>query len=187
MRPVTILFLLARAFAFCQPAEGQVDLEKTDREIVRLSPARFPELPPAIRKDLARRGCTIPQQTGEKKTHNVIKGAFIQRGELDWAVLCSVKRISAILVFPNASPSGVISLARRADIDSLQSAGGDRMVYSRVISPVGRDVIMVDYRAYGGPKPPPIDHQGIDDGFAGKGSAVLYFYRGKWLQLTGAD
>jgi hypothetical protein len=46
---------------------------------------------------------------------------------------------------------------------------------------------MRHYDAYGSVKPPPIDHQGIDDAFAGKASVVLYFYRGKWLELTGAD
>lgn len=40
--------------------------------------------------------------------------------------------------------------------------------------------------AYGGPKPPPIDHQGINDGFP-NGSVVWYSYSGKWLKLTGSD
>jgi hypothetical protein len=43
------------------------------------------------------------------------------------------------------------------------------------------------YKAYGGEKPPAIDHEGINDLFYGKASEVLYFYRGKWLHLTGAD
>jgi hypothetical protein len=59
--------------------------------------------------------------------------------------------------------------------------------YSRAISPVGREFIMRHHQGYGGVKPPPIDHQGIDDAFVGKASVVLYFYRGKWLELTGAD
>jgi hypothetical protein len=32
-----------------------------------------------------------------------------------------------------------------------------------------------------------MDHQGIDDAFVGKASVALYFYRGMWLQLSGAD
>jgi len=36
-------------------------------------------------------------------------------------------------------------------------------------------------------KPPPIDHQGISDAMVGKASEVLYFYRGKWLRLSGDD
>jgi hypothetical protein len=46
---------------------------------------------------------------------------------------------------------------------------------------------MRHYRAYGGPKPPNIDHQGIDDAFIEKASTTHYFHQGKWLKLTGAD
>ena len=58
---------------------------------------------------------------------------------------------------------------------------------SREIEAVDRNYITVHYRAYGGPKPPPIDHKGINDVFVGKASVVYYLYKGEWLQLTGAD
>jgi len=77
--------------------------------------------------------------------------------------------------------------AKRKDIDLLQSWGDGKMVYSWAITPVGKEYIMRHYHAYGGPKPPPINHQGINDTFFGKASVVLYFYKRKWLQLTGAD
>jgi hypothetical protein len=183
----TALVLLTGAAAFCQTTEGPLDFEKADRQVTRLPPSRFPQLPLAIRQELNRRGCTIPQVWGEKTPHNVIKGLFAQRAELDWAVLCSVNRASTILIFRNASTSRVIELARAADINGLQSVGGTQIGYSREISPVGREFIMRHYQAYGGVTPPPIDHQGIDDAFVGKASVVLYFYRGKWFELTGAD
>ena len=59
--------------------------------------------------------------------------------------------------------------------------------YSRAISAVGREYIVRHAQIYGGPTPPQIDHQGIDDAFVEKGSVVLYWDRGKWLQLKGAD
>jgi hypothetical protein len=65
--------------------------------------------------------------------------------------------------------------------------GGDKIGYSREISAVGRDFIMRHYQAYEGVKPPPINHLGIDDAFVEKASMVHYFYRGKWIELTGAD
>lgn len=111
----------------------------------------------------------------------------MQRAEFDWAVLCSVKRTSSILIFRNASPDRVIEIAREADFDKLQDEGGGQIGYSRAISAVGREFIMQHYQAYGGVKPPPIDHQGIDDAFVEKASVVRYLYRGKWLELTGAD
>jgi hypothetical protein len=178
--------LLAGRTAFSQ-AEGPLDFEKADSQVVRLSPSGFPQLPAAVRRELIRRGCTIPQVSGEKGPHNVIKGSFTERGELDWAVLCSVNRVSTILVFPRASASHVIELAQQADIDRLQSDGGAEIGYFRQISPVGSEFIMQHYQAYGGIEPPPIDHQGIDDAFVGKASVVLYFYRGQWQELTGAD
>ncbi len=120
-------------------------------------------------------------------TAGVIKGSFIKPHEIDWAVLCSVNRTSTILIFRNASPTRVLEIAREPDINRLQVEGGEKIGYCREISSVGRDFIMRHYDAYGGVKPPPIDHQGIDDAFVEKASVVLYFYRGKWLPLTGAD
>jgi len=46
--------------------------------------------------------------------------------------------------------------------------------------------IMSHYRAYGGPRSPLIDQQGIESG-GEKASVVLYYYRGNWLKLQGAD
>jgi len=69
----------------------------------------------------------------------------------------------------------------------LRGISPDKIAYSRGITPVGRDFIMRDYNAYGGPKPPPIDHQGIDDAFLEKASAVWCCHYGTWLKLTGAD
>ncbi|MCZ6760793.1 MAG: hypothetical protein O7D29_10570, partial [Gemmatimonadetes bacterium] len=78
-------------------------------------------------------------------------------------------------------------LASRPDRGYLQSIGNGQIGFSRQLSTDGRELMLAHYRAYGGPKPPPIDHQGIDDSFLEKASIVLYFHEGKWLQLTGAD
>jgi hypothetical protein len=182
-----LVLFVATPAVLSQTTKGPLDFNRADIETMRLSPSSFPQLPPAIRQELTRRGCTIPQAWGEKGPHNVIKGAFIKPGELDWAVLCSVNRTSTIQIFPNASTGRVIKLAREADINRLQGEGGNQIGYCREISPVGRDSIVRHYQAYDGVRPPPIDHQGIDDAIVGKASVVHYFYRGKWLELTGAD
>jgi hypothetical protein len=49
--------------------------------------------------------------------------------------------------------------------------------YSRGISAVGKDFIMRHYDAYGGTKPPPIDHLGIEDSFLEKGFCGLVLLR----------
>jgi hypothetical protein len=162
-------------------------IAEADSQITRLPPSAFPELPKRITQELERRGCTIPQVAADKTQQNVIKGKFTSKGRTDWAVLCSLSRVSTIFVFRNASEREPLELAPQSDVDSLQRDGSTVLEYSRAISVVGREYILQHHRAYGGLKPPAIDHQGINDAFVGKASVVRYFYAGKWLQLTGAD
>ncbi len=156
-------------------------------QITRLPPSAFPELPAPISAELARRSCTIPQVPGIAGPHNVIHGSFAAPGRTDWAVLCSVNDTSSILIFWNGSPSNPASIESQNDAMRMQSDAQGKMVYSRQIAIAGKAFILEHYKAYGGPKPPPIDHQGIDDRFVGKASEVQYFYNGKWLRLTGSD
>ena len=185
---LTMLVSLPSAIAPTQLSQELTGkFREADLQVTRLGPSAFPELPVNIRRELERRGCTIPQVWEDRKPHNVIKGEFIRKGQIDWAVLCSLNRVSLILIFRNASEQNPSELAREADIEKLQGVGGDVIGYSRAISSVGRQFILDHNRAYGGSKPPTIDHQGINDAFVGKASVVYYFHVGKWLQLTGAD
>ena len=118
---------------------------------------------------------------------NVVQGHFARPDQTDWAVLCSVRSVSSILIFWNGSEANPSSIESRKDIDVMQSWTDGKIVFSRQIAPVGEAYIMKHYTAYGGPKPPPLDHEGIDDRFVGKASVVQYFYQGKWLRLTGSD
>ena len=59
-------------------------------------------MPANLVQDLQRRGCTIPQEHFTKEPHNVIRGEFAKPGQTDWAVLCSINRVSSILVYWNA-------------------------------------------------------------------------------------
>ncbi len=164
-----------------------VVIQSPAAQIVRLSPTAFPELPANLVPELQRRQCTIPQETFSKGRNNVIKGEFAKTGQTDWAVLCSVKGVSTILVFWNGSENNPAAIAPAADDGFVQFIGRGQWGYSRGIASVGRDYIMRHYEAHGGPKPPPIDHLGINDMFIEKGSVVWYFYQGRWLKLTGAD
>jgi hypothetical protein len=156
-----------------------------DFRVRRLAPSAFAELPPNIRRELERRGCTVPQVSANNQPHNVIKGEFTRKGQTDWAVLCSVNQASTILVFRNASVRNPSEFAREPD--ELQATGGDAVAYSRAISGVDRAYILSHYQAYGGNKPPTIDHQGINDAFVEKASGIHYFDAGKWFNLKGAD
>ena len=155
--------------------------------ITRLAPNAFPDLPKNLAADLQRRGCTIPQVEVVDGRHNVIKGAFAKPGQTDWAVLCSVNGSSSVIVYWNASAANPAIIETHRDEDRLQSWGPGKTIYDRKLDPVGAAYITGHYKAYGGVKPPPLDHQGIDDVCVGKASVVLYYYQGKWLHLTGAD
>jgi hypothetical protein len=186
MRLAWLAFVLMNWGLAQMPTDVRQALETADQRVVRLSPAAFPDLPKNLLADLNRRGCLIPQVLPAKQRHNVIKGEFSKRGQTDWAILCSVGGVSSILVFWNGSASNPARIAEANDIDFLQDSGTG-FAYSREITPVDRAYILRHYDAYGGSKPPPVDHQGINDAFVEKGSVVLYFHRQQWLRLTGAD
>jgi hypothetical protein len=179
------VFVGSMAIATTSPSSGAQDWEKADLATARLPPSAFPELPASIQKELERRGCTIPQPF--IGTHqNVISGRFTSAKQTDWAVLCSVKRRSSILVFRPGS-AAVAELAEQPDSGALQMIGGGAIGYSRALGVADAEFIRVHHERYGGRKPPPLDHDGIDDVFVEKGSTVWYWYRARWLQLTGSN
>jgi hypothetical protein len=69
----------------------------------------------------------------------------------------------------------------------LQVVNAGEIGFSRAIGIASAKYIRDHHQQFGGPKPPPLTHDGIDDAFVGKASTVWYWYRGKWLQLQGAD
>ncbi|MES1258259.1 MAG: hypothetical protein ABUS51_07505, partial [Acidobacteriota bacterium] len=167
------------------PDAGRVQFEDAAKQIRRLAPDTFTNLPAAIRAALRLRGCTIPQPNSDATPKNVIQGEFFAAGQTGWAVLCSVHESSSLLVFRSGSDPRPEELARREDKIYLRG-NGNGIEYARDIRIADRKFIMTHYRAYGGPKPPPIDHQGIDDA-NGNASVTHYWYQGRWRELTGAD
>jgi hypothetical protein len=184
-----VLAMIGVPSSFAQPSDDlKRKFDQADQKIIRLPPSAFPQLPGNILQELQRRGCTIPQST--RKPQNVVIGNFDRTpGQLDWAILCSVNRVSSILVFFNGSEKNVHEVARAADRDYLVRNMADQIVYSRGIYPVGKDFIKGHDSAYSDPKPPTFDHQGIEDALHGKAPVIVtyYFYQGNWLKLTGAD
>ena len=159
-----------------------------NEQAIRLKPSEFKELPEEIIHELEKRKCTIPQTWHSKTPHNVISGEFSKKGQKDWAVLCSINRISSILIFWNGSTKNVAEIGKSEDLGYFQGVdSNNEMGFSRAIGTVDKKYIIDHYNSYGGVKPPQIDHEGINDAFVEKASRVLYFYRGKWLELQGAD
>ncbi len=187
----TILVIIFELFglAYGQDAQDKQKFERfVDSAIKRLPPAAFPQLPKAIVRSLDAHGCTVPQTYSDPSPHNVIKGEFRSRGQKDWAVLCSISGMSSIWIFWRGSANAISKIAGETDLTYLQDVDGHGTPgFSRSIEVVGKDYIIEHYKAYNGLKPPPINHQGIDDGHLEKASTVRYYYRGKWLELHGAD
>jgi len=163
-----------------------------------LSPSAFPQVPQVIRRALESRGCVIPQfrfPHNPNRVHNVIRGSFARRGQVDWAVLCSRQGRSSIMIFwggPVRCPPMLFHVA----VPDPQRPGSVRIVQSAEtrgtlqIIRVGRDYILERNRRYGpiDPLPPVIDHHGIDIWNPGStASVVSYCYKGRWLRLMGAD
>ncbi len=161
--------------------------EQAEREIKRLPPSAFSKLPVAVVKQLEAHGCAIPQVFDKPEPHNVIRGQFARKSQIDWAVLCSKKGSSTILVFWGKPTKCGTELALTEERNFLQEIENGRIGYSRMIAPAGAHYILEHYKRYGGAKPPPLDHDGIEDAFLGKASVVHYCYSGKWLRLSDTD
>ena len=153
------LIILALVSAFAPPANAQDKWRIADEAMVRLKPVVFRQLPKHIVSYLERRNCAVPQIFGESEPHNVIRGQFARSGQIDWAVLCSRNRVSAILIFWNGSTKSVAEIAPDDDKSFLQTISGDGKIgFSRAIGVVDKDYILEHYHEYNGTKPPPIKH-----------------------------
>jgi hypothetical protein len=161
--------------------------QRADQATRRLAPSDFSELPPSVRIELERRGCRIPQTWVGEVRGNVVRGRFTDRSIEDWAVLCSRDRVSSILVFWNASPKTVASLAERPDRDFLQVVAPGEIGFSREITVAAPEDVRTHYEWYTNVEPPVLTHDGIDDAFAEKGSTVWYRQGDRWVKLLGSD
>lgn len=187
-----IVAVLVLSISLVSPLSGEeLDIwEIGDRETLRLSPTAFPDLPQDVADDLESRECLIPQMDYYEQPHNVIRGHFKNSTQVDWAVLCSISRKSTILVYWGGSTDLVVEVPSWGSPDDkfwLQGTGEESVGFSRGIHVADAKYIEEHARSYGGELPDFIDHEGIDEGFDGKASAVHYWFQGEWLSLQGAD
>ena len=152
---------------------------------VYTNPEQLKGLPSNIVTELKKMGCLIPQ--GILDHTNAIEGEFAIKGQKDWAVLCSIKGKSHIHIFWGGSIRCPSIIAERSDQENLYEQSRGVWEYDRGLGKVGEKFIMEHYEAYGGPKPPPITHDAIDDRWLEKASVVHYCHEGNWIKLTGAD
>jgi hypothetical protein len=156
-----------------------------DKSGVYIKPEAIKGLPANIVAELKKLNCQIPQ--GILNHTNVIKGEFVVEGQKDWAVLCSTNGDTHIHIFWGGSNKCKSAIAEISDKNYLYKRPDGGWEYNRGIGKVGKKFIIEHYEAYGGPKPPPITHDAINDIWLEKASVVHYCHKGKWVQLTGAD
>jgi hypothetical protein len=158
------------------------------RQIRRLSPASFPELPKPFIAELERLGCTVPQSAYSGGRTNVIQGSFGAPGQHDWAVLCSRGGVSVIYLYWGGAAQCPRELRPASDAGYLQGLGGGRIGFSRGIHktssyheyPADNDTTSVDREVQ-------LDHDAIDDAFEGKASTVYFCRNGTWVTFGGND
>ena len=129
----------------------------------------------------------IPQTFADSLPHNVVRGRFTSRDEADIAVLCLRDTTSVIVVYRGTLSDSVVEIAPRPHLRAELSDTGAGFTFSRAIGIADSAFIQSRFDAYGGTRPPTLDHHGINDVFPGKGSVVWYWHRGTWLQLQGSD
>jgi hypothetical protein len=163
------------------------------RWVHRLPPDSFPALPKVVRESLVSRRCQIPMPDAARA--NVITGAFTAKAAVEWAVLCSVHDTAQILILNARNGTVVDSLNRSGDSGWIQGNGGNTWLFSREIAVVSMSQLNVvppdttseDVVYYGAFLPKPIDHDGIDEAFSGKGSTTFYFAQGRWFSVASSD
>lgn len=169
MIPVLLLLL-------CSPAPAQSLPEEFRKEwpdFRYLEPKLIRELPAALRADLEGRGCRIPKFTKWDGPHNVIQGAFMKPGQLDWAVLCAAAEKTVILLYPAGAAEAVQPL-RNEDADP------HRFIHVVTAFVLSKRAL----RDQQGEQPVAnFDHDGIEDGPIGKTGRVIYFRAGEWTLL----
>jgi hypothetical protein len=181
--------LLLAVLATVPPVSGQTAEQWANaaQAIRRLPPAAFPRLPATIRQALAQRGCTVPQTFIDPGPHNVIRGHFARPRQTDWAVLCSRQDTSVVLVFWAGRATAPATLNPGPDATFLQGIGGGAIGFSRVLRVARASRIRQYAKDQGGLLPTRMDHDGLEDAFAEKGSTIAYWDAGQWLTLAGAD
>lgn len=175
-----VLALLLLGFA----QERPTDFDRAEREIVRVAPTYYLGLPSAVRDALDVRGCTVPQTWGEVWPSNAVRGHFVGASSDDWAVLCSIRGSSSILVFSRGKV--VASLARSPDRQHLAGILPGRAAFERHIDRIAPRAIRDYCRAFE-QQCPPIRHDGIEDSPKSNVSEIRYFDGAKWIVLQGAD
>jgi hypothetical protein len=137
-------------------------------------PSDFADIPDAIRHELARRRCTIPQFRDGTVPQNLVWGELEHPGQRDLVVLC-VRNRSAVTYIFWAGDATRIDVAP-ATGDSITIATPNDIRYRLAVdAPIDPDM------------PDALEHDGLEGGCCECCSTVYYRHGGRWFWVPGAD
>jgi len=151
--------------------------------IRNLPPSAFPLLPSAVRAELDRRSCLIPQTFQAHQPENAIHASLLSPGSSDWAVLCNAAGSITLLVFAEGS-SAPLAMAHAAETERLQphdSTGA--LGFNWGIDPATPDQVR---EAQAGllPRPARLSHDALADSTLERHTLYHYFANGQWTLLA---
>lgn len=146
----------------------------------------FPELPAAVRTELERRGCLIPQTYEAHRPENVIHASLRDAGSNDWAVLCAVQDSVSLLVFLDTGGEPAV-LATAPETERLQPHDASGVLgFDWGIDPATPEQV---HQAQAGlqPRPLRLDHDALADSILERRTRYRFFTHGVWTLVELPD
>jgi hypothetical protein len=155
------------------------------------TPESIQQLPMEVRQDLVTRQCLIPKYKGETENEDgaYTVSHFRSNTSVDYAVVCHTPslKIQNVLVYSRSTGAWKGEIIDQGGFDPAPHAENGCWVTVGIATPK----YIVDHAKAYAPEElkslPPLDHNGVDVGLCDKASIILYFSKGKWLGLQGAD
>jgi hypothetical protein len=159
--------------------------------IRHLPVSSFPQLPQAVAKALAERGCQIPQTYQAHRPENVVGASLERAGSTDWAVLCSAQGTVSLLVFFGSASAGEVGVARAqvlasaVETERLQAHGavGGVLGFNWAIDPATPDQVH-DAQAGMDKRPARVDHDALADTLVDRHTVYHFYTHGAWIALA---
>jgi hypothetical protein len=164
-----------------------VDGHSTSYVIRHLPISSFPDLPPAIRQQLDRRGCLIPQTYEAHGPENVVHASLEHPGSSDWAILCSAQGTVSLLVFFGDGASQPYTLASAPETERLQTHDPSGVLgFDWGIDPATPEQVHDAQLPMRHP-PPRLDHDALADTLVDRHTVYHFYLKSAWMVLEMQD
>jgi hypothetical protein len=170
-------------------ARGEIVIagHSTPYLIRHLPVSSFPALPDAVRDELNRRNCTIPQTYEAHRPENVVHANLEGTGGTDWAVLCAAQGTVSLLVFFDGGSRQPAELASAQETERLQAHNSSGVLgFNWGIDPASPRQVS-DAQTGLIPRPPTLDHDALADGIVERKTIYHFYARGAWTLVKLPD